>query len=904
MSSVSSDRKRSRFPVLTRSSLAVLAAMLGCGSTDALNPDGGTSGGGSPDSASSSSPDSSSLPTDGSSSAESGPVGGGDAGAETGKEGGTDAALGSDAAQASDGATKGDPFNYAPPSRVVAPVAVLSTSGSVTNPTSVLGGGTTTLTGAGAQIVFDFGKEVGGILSLAFASASDANQTLGAAFTESSLYVGQNSDNSGGGGAPDGAIAVAVAGSGPSSWTSAPQFLRGGFRYLTLFLTSSGSVSLSGVSIAFTPDPERTIPNQYPNYFYSNDDVLNKAWYAGAYTTQLNIIAHDQFRAPPPPASSWNNAATVNGAGNTFLVDGAKRDRNVWPGDMGVSLATAYVSLSDTSAAKDSLVSMYDNQQSSGELNWSGPPWNITSASDTYHMWTLHGTYLAYLYTGDKAWLDSVWARYQLGMTYITNEIDAASGLLNVAGTADWGPRDDMGGKNIEANSILYAVLMGGVTLATVEGDAAAATSYGTLASTLKTAVNATLWDTSVGAFVDQPGSTLHPQDGNALAVWFGVIDDPSRAKGLSYVHAENWSAFGSVTPEFHTSGLGTGWGAISTFVGSMELMSHFVAGYDTRGLDMIRLMWGYMLASTNGTQSTFWESIDTAGGFSANGSGPAPSDSFTSLAHGWATGPTAALTNFVLGVAPDTVQGATYHVIPHPGDLTHVEGKLTLAPGKAIQVTYDVGATCSSFTMTVDASSNAGSTGTLAVPTFGANHSVTIGGSVAWNGTAFVATGGVAGASQDSAYIYFTGVQPGVYVLAYTDGTSCGPVPEQWSYCADEDGNCAITGTARVRFGRNGLYDYGVFDPDAGGVPCTTATFGGNDPIPGTLKACSFSSELYTSCAAEAGTCTFTGTRQVRFGANGQWRTITATGSTPCTAAAFGNVDPIPNVVKSCEYR
>ena len=289
------------------------------------------------------------------------------------------------------------------------------------------------------------------------------------------------------------------------AWTSAPQFLRGGFRYLTLFLTSAGSVTLSGVAIEFSPDPERAIPDQYPNYFYSNDDVLNKTWYAGAYTTQMNIIANNQFRQPPPPASNWNNGVAVNGAGATLIIDGAKRDRNVWPGDMGISLATAYVGLFDTNAAKDSLVSMYQNQQSSGELNWSGPPWNITSASDTYHMWTLYGTYLAYLYSGDKAWLDSVWSGYQLGMTYITNEIAASSGLLDVVGTADWGPRYDMGGENIEANSILYAVLNGGVILATVEGDTASATKYGTLASTLKTAVNSTLWDSSVGAFEDQP---------------------------------------------------------------------------------------------------------------------------------------------------------------------------------------------------------------------------------------------------------------------------------------------------------------------------------------------------------------------------------------------------------------
>src|SRR5262249_44800440 len=182
-----------------------------------------------------------------------------------------------------------------------------------------------------------------------------------------------------------------------------------------------------------------------------------------------------------------------------------------------------------------------------------------------------------------------------------------------------------------------------------------------------------------------------HPQDGNSLAVWFGVVDDPTKAKSLSYVHAENWNAIGSVTPE---------WGQISTFVGSMELMSHFVAGYDKRGLDMIRTMWGFMLKNPNGPQSTFWESFTTDGTFASNGNGPPPSDSFTSLAHGWATGPTSALTFYVLGVAPDSTVGQTYHVVPHPGDLAHVEGKLTFAPGKVVSVAYDVGANCKTFSM------------------------------------------------------------------------------------------------------------------------------------------------------------------------------------------------------------
>jgi hypothetical protein len=56
-----------------------------------------------------------------------------------------------------------------------------------------------------------------------------------------------------------------------------------------------------------------------------------------------------------------------------------------------------------------------------------------------------------------------------------------------------------------------------------------------------------------------------------------------------------------------------------------------------------------------------------------------------------------------------------------------------------------------------------------------------------------------------------------------------------------------------------------------------------------------------WTACANEGATCSFSGTREVRFGANGAYTSKTVTGSTPCTTAVFG--DPIKGVVKSCSY-
>jgi hypothetical protein len=57
-----------------------------------------------------------------------------------------------------------------------------------------------------------------------------------------------------------------------------------------------------------------------------------------------------------------------------------------------------------------------------------------------------------------------------------------------------------------------------------------------------------------------------------------------------------------------------------------------------------------------------------------------------------------------------------------------------------------------------------------------------------------------------------------------------------------------------------------------------------------------------WTVCAGEGKVCSFSGTRQVRYGANGVYATKTATGSIACTNAVFG--DPISNVVKSCSYK
>lgn len=776
-----------------------------------------------------------------------------------------------------------DPLSYSPTSRTLKPTAVYRTSGSVANPQNVLSGQSTRISGSQSAITLDFGKEVAGMATLSFGAASDSGQRVGLAFSESSLYVGTNSDRSSGRDGEDGALYTTASANGTYTMPTAQQ--RGGFRYLTVFLDTSGWVDLKGISLAFTAAPGKADPADYANYFHSNDDLLNRIWYAGAYTVQLNTIASDQGRAWPPPASAWDNGATV-GVGDSVLVDGAKRDRTVWPGDLGIAVPTQYAYSNDLTSTRNALTTMYNAQSAAGEIPWSGPPFNLTG-SDTYHTWTLLGTATYYTYTGDRAWLDSEWADYTRGMAFIINKING-NNLLNVTRTQDWA-RSGQGGENISANALLYAALKGGVTLAQAKGDSVLAASWADKAAAIKTAANSRLWDASKGMYKDNPSSALYPQDGNSLAVWYGLTDSTAKSKSIVAGLGNNWGIYGPTTPE---------WGSnVSPFAGGMELNARFTANDDYGALAQIRRTWGHMLNSDIGTKSTFWEGIKADGGHAYGGS-------FMSLAHGWSSAPTSTLTFDVLGTAPESAAGA-YRFVPHPGDLTSAEGRITMPQG-AVNASWSRSPAAGTYAAQL--TSPSGTTGRIGVPKFGgSNISVSVNGNVVWSNGTFTPTSGITGASQDDIYVYLTGVAPGSYSVTATGlGNPAAPAEPGtgalragFTRCAGEGGTCSFSGTRAVAYGA-GTYTYKTV---TGSTACTNASFGG-DPAADLVKSCYVADAGgppgYTVCAAEGDTCAVPGyNRAVAYGANGNFAHQVTNGSVACTNAHFG--DPIDGVAKSC---
>ncbi|KAE9398819.1 Six-hairpin glycosidase [Gymnopus androsaceus JB14] len=549
-----------------------------------------------------------------------------------------------------------------------------------------------TFSGNGSYVVLDFGQEVGGRLTFEIDSTVSAS-TISLSFTESPMFISPTESDDSCAMSPDNNLDGIL--SIPTPLGVNETFTQTDF--VTSLYASTGDVpvTISNLTLNSTFMPQLDDLTAYTGYFFAKDtsgfhdpDFLTKLWYGGAYTVQMNTIdVHQTIKRPCPTPTGIN----------------------VWPGDMGISTHTEMVSTFDLGSSKNSLLVMFSTQDpTTGALQYSGPPINAVG-SDTYISWSLIGTHTVYLYTGDLDFVQQVWANYTFALAFLQSQVDD-TGLMNVpiSFSNDWG-RVGGQGHNSAANALLYETLITAAELAIALGNTSLAEAYTANASSVKAAYNELLWDESAGLFRDNDTTTLHPQDGNSIAVLFNVTNNASQIKSISDGLTQFWTPIGPLSPELNDT--------IIPFIGGFELQAHFIAGQGERALDLLHREWGYMLYTNLSVHSTMLE------GFTANGSlgyrAAAGYDfdySFTSHAHGWATGPTPALIFFVVGLTVTSPQGDTWSVAPTLSGLSAAEGGFETGLGWfGANWTLTDNTT---FTLTIDTPS--GTNGTVTLPAAG----------------------------------------------------------------------------------------------------------------------------------------------------------------------------------------
>ena len=192
------------------------------------------------------------------------------------------------------------------------------------------------------------------------------------------------------------------------------------------------------------------------------------------------------------------------------------------------------------------------------------------------------------------------------------------------------------------------------------------------------------------------------------MALLFGLVSNTSsEAQRISSRLTRNWTPIGAETPELPNN--------ISPFISSFEIQGHLQIGQTDRALDLIRRSWGWYLNNPNGTASTVIEGYLTNGSFAyRNYRGYDYDSSYVSHAHGWSSGPTSALTNYILGLEITGRLGSEWSLKPQFGDLTSVEGGFTTGLGK-FSAKWKVSKGGEAYTLNWDVP--AGTAGTVVLP-------------------------------------------------------------------------------------------------------------------------------------------------------------------------------------------
>jgi len=134
-----------------------------------------------------------------------------------------------------------------------------------------------------SSVTFDYSKNIAGVVSVTVGTSSSPIAFIGLTYTESSLWInGQASDATADAGLDE--VLWLPVGKGPGIYTVERYHERGAFRYLSLISNTTASVEVTSVVTNFTAAPLQDL-RSYKGYFHSNDELLNRIWYAGRYSS-------------------------------------------------------------------------------------------------------------------------------------------------------------------------------------------------------------------------------------------------------------------------------------------------------------------------------------------------------------------------------------------------------------------------------------------------------------------------------------------------------------------------------------------------------------------------------------------------------------------------------------------
>jgi alpha-L-rhamnosidase len=389
----------------------------------------------------------------------------------------------------------------------------------------------------------------------------------------------------------------------------------------------------------------------------------------------------------------------------------------------------------------------------------------------SYTAWFVVGVSQHYRMTGDPRvadWLPVV----RRAIHFFEKGVGPRGLFVTREGELNWHPPDVAEGEDADTNAVWVRALLGAAALEKQLGSPHRGSRYAREAQRLAAAIRTSLYDGSVGALrlntFDPTGN--HSQDANVQGVLAGVLRGQAANGALNFLGGPLSTPYGTATGQYDND-LFMG-RYISPFETGWELFARLQYFRTGEALGLMRRLWGHMVMGDPG--DTVWEKMTVDGGVAPYQTANADASPIiedqrsgeTSLAHGWSTGPTAALSAYVSGMRPVAPGWKTWLVEPQPGDLDFAQGTVGTPRGTLASRWERNAGGRKSFRLTVVAPR--ATTGTVAVPLFGHKRTIGRDGRVVWDGKRAV---GGAKARSSGDYVRFFEPEPGTHTYAWATG-------------------------------------------------------------------------------------------------------------------------------------
>lgn len=401
-------------------------------------------------------------------------------------------------------------------------------------------------------------------------------------------------------------------------------------------------------------------------------------------------------------------------------VDGSRRDRIAYGGDLDITTSTAFASTNGHEYINGSIALLGSFQMLPGffipNAKVQQPPRttdiqaNITGLIG-YSFSLVSAMAQYYEMTGNAAFLGH-WAPRAARLFDWADSQTLSNGLFNISNPTlggDWNYYDPSLSGVVAKFNLVYAYALQQWLPFMADGGLNV-TVYAARLKSLQNAINANLWSDSLQAYyLSESHKDFFSQEANALAILSGTATSASNHtadKVLASLARELYVPAGALA--FSTASSTSGWAQkISPYASGYHLKAAFLANDSINAKRLLYSVWGPMSdpSHTNYTGCA-WEALNPDG---TPGLGPT-----TSLCHAWASGPTADLSRYVLGVQPVTPGFQQWKIVPQSLGLSWVKGAFP-TPRGSINVSWSFD-TNGLFQMTVTAP--AGTDGTVYLPT------------------------------------------------------------------------------------------------------------------------------------------------------------------------------------------